>query len=281
MDQSTVDDDEFSDCSGDSSSSQMSTSSDSSASVKESARKQFESTKITTEIINLPKELCEDKNVFNEFFSLETWHSLSDPIRKHLGMFLPAFTDNVEFEKRSTIESLFSNRITRFGSCPLERLQRMLEDGNCRPEISTLNKSIAKAERREQRFQECERLTDLARKVSISRERTLRAVCHGARLRGLSGRQCVYPSKSPLFSSANALRAKKRYLQEVSSIAEQLNLPDILSDDEKCPDGTMNYIPRKQRRLFGTVQVRLLLVLQFTLPLYRNFESRAIERFCT
>lgn len=169
-------------------------------------------------------------------------------------MFLPAFTDNVEFEKRSTIESLFSNRITRFGSCPLERLQRMLEDGNCRPEISTLNKSIAKAERREQRFQECERLTDLARKVSISRERTLRAVCHGARLRGLSGRQCVYPSKSPLFSSANALRAKKRYLQEVSSIAEQLNLPDILSDDEKCPDGTMNYIPRKQRRLFGTVQ---------------------------
>lgn len=255
MDQSTVDDDEFSDCSGDSSSSQMSTSSDSSSSVRESARKQFESTKITTEIINLPKELCEDKSVFNEFFSLETWHSLSDPIRKHLGLFLPAFSDNVESERRNTIEALFSNRITRFGSCPLERLQRMLEEGNCRPEISTLNKSIAKAERREQRFQECERLTEVARKVSMSRERTLRAVCHGTRFRGSnSGQQYAYASKSPLFSSANSLRAKKRYLQEVSSIAEQLNLPDILSDDEKCPDGTMNYIPRKQRRLFGTAQ---------------------------
>ncbi|XP_062544809.1 nuclear factor related to kappa-B-binding protein isoform X2 [Armigeres subalbatus] len=254
MDQSAVEDDEYSNLSGDTSSSQMSTSSDSSASVKESARRQFESTKITTEIINLPKELCEDKEVFKEFFSMETWHSLSDPIRKHLGMYLPMFTDNIEFEKKSIIESLFNNRLTRFDSCPLERLQRMLEEGNCRPEISTLNKSIAKAERREQRFQECERLTEVARKVSMSRERILRTVCQSAPRSYSSGQQFVYSSRSPLFSSANAMRAKKRYLQEVGSIAEQLNLPDILSDDEKCTEATMNYIPRKQRRLFGTVQ---------------------------
>ncbi|XP_065082462.1 nuclear factor related to kappa-B-binding protein [Ochlerotatus camptorhynchus] len=254
MDQSTVEDEEYSDCSRDSSSSELTTTSGSSASVQETSRKQFESTKITTEIINLPKELCEDKTVFKEFFSLDTWHSLSDPIRKHLGLFLPMFTDNIEFEKNSTIESLFSNRITRFGSCPLERLQQSLEEGNCRPEISTLNKSIAKAERREQRFQESERLTELARKVSVSRERTLRKVCQNTQPNELSSSQYVYAAKSPLFSSANALRAKKRYLQEISSIAEQLSLPDILSDDEKCSDAVLNYIPRKQRRLFGTVQ---------------------------
>lgn len=255
MDQSTFEEEEYSDCSRDSSSSELSTSSGSSASVHDTSRKQFESTKITTEIINLPKELCEDKTVFEEFFSLDTWHCLSDPIRKHLGLFLPMFTDNIEFEKNSTIESLFSNRITRFGSCPLERLQQSLEEGNCRPEISSLNKSIAKAERREQRFQESERLTELARKVSVSRERTLRKVCQNTQPNDLLSSQYVYTAKSPLFSSANALRAKKRYLQEISSIAEQLSLPDILSDDEKCSDAVLNYIPRKQRRLFGTVQV--------------------------
>ncbi|XP_055594036.1 nuclear factor related to kappa-B-binding protein [Uranotaenia lowii] len=240
-----------SDCSQDSSSSNLSSSTDSSnVSQKESTKKEYEATKITTEVINLPKDLCEDPVIFEEFFSLETWHNLSDPIRKHLSSYLPTFSENIEYEKNSTIDALFTNRITRFGHCPLKRLQHNLEEGNCRPEISIFNKSIAKAERREQRFQERSRMSALAQRLVVSREKALRNLYQHPD----AGGRAFNRNSSVFHPSINSLRAKRRYLQEISGVSDLLGLSELLSDEERNSELLANHLPRKQRRLFGPVQ---------------------------
>ncbi|XP_058836675.1 uncharacterized protein LOC131693122 isoform X4 [Topomyia yanbarensis] len=246
MDQITTEKDiSASECSSNSSWDESSTSV-SSVSLKDSSR-QFESTKITTEIIKLPKDLCEDQAIFREFFSLDTWNCLSNPIQKHLCSFLPMFTGTIDYEILNTIEALFSNKITRFDYCPLKKLQKDVEECYCKPEIALLHASVSKAERREQRFQECDRLGSLAHKVYVSREKVLQEVYHSAGYPILSQ---MYDPEDLIYSTT-ALRAKKRFLREIASVTEQFGGKDVLSDEDA---GISNVLPRRQRRLFGTQQ---------------------------
>ncbi|XP_055630611.1 uncharacterized protein LOC129771214 isoform X2 [Toxorhynchites rutilus septentrionalis] len=239
-----------SECSSQGPSSSNGSTSDFSDSIK-SLHEQFEQTVIASEVLSLPKGLCENRTLFEEFFSLETWNSLPDPVQKHLCSFLPMFTDNIALERNNTIEALFRNQITRFGLCPLAKLQKRIEEGNCRPEILMLKKSVAKAERRERRFQECEQLEQLANKLIASRECLLQKKIHNlqqAKTHARSNLRC-----SSRRSVVNLNRAKRRYFQEIASISEQLGIPSSLSDDENYVD-VQNHPSRKQRRICNATQ---------------------------
>lgn len=241
---------ESSDSAGNSSSSGSSDNTDVSSVELEPAR-------ILKQNIDLPKGLCENANVFDQFFSLDTWNNLPAPIQDHLKQFLPHFSDepmsNAD-EQNRTVHALFNNEIHRFGESPLLDFQRNLEEGNFCPDISRLRTNVQKSQRREQRFQECERISRMAKSLMISREKLLRAAYDAPPEMVLRvGR--TYENTTKLASTAAAQRSKKRYFQEISSISEEVGLDGPLSEDENYPEGPPAQLSRKQRRHLSGIQV--------------------------
>lgn len=247
-----------SDCSDTSESNANTSSSDSdTSSQSDTAGIPLESARILKQQIELPKGLCENPNIFDEFFSLDTWNNLPMPIKEHLCRFLPQFSDNPaenEQEQAVTIARLFNNNISRFTSSPLIDFQQNLEEGNYRPDISKLRANIQKSQRREQKFQEYERISRMSQSLLVSREKLLRAAYDTAPTAALRVDRIIHPTPK-LSSTVASLRAKKRYFQEISNIAERVGLNSSLSDDENYPEGPPAQLSRKQRRHLSGIQV--------------------------
>ncbi|XP_058463320.1 uncharacterized protein LOC131437775 isoform X3 [Malaya genurostris] len=227
--------------------------SSSNTSVKRRLKKKFESTQITTEVIKLPRELCENEDIFSAFFSMETWYSLSNTIRKHLSLFLPMFTNNIEPENLITVEALLSNKNTRFGMCPLRKLQKHIEAGNCIPDIFLRSDRVSKAKRREQRYRECKKIAALTHEIFASRDRVLREVYDDTCFLKMSSMQGSQTRKYCSNSFNFTMRAKKRYLREIMSIMGHFGSKEVFSGEDDCPVDITN-MPRRQRRWFGASQ---------------------------
>lgn len=237
------------------SSSSSSSSSDNTDSEHVGVEEKTEVAKILKNYIELPKGLCENIDIFNEFFSIQMWTGLPEPVKNHLKVnFLPKFPSNDNLQKDITISKLFTREEFRFGSSPLSDFHKNLENGNFRPEISKLRASIQKSQRREQRFQECERISRIAKSVMLSREKLLRATYNtppGTLLKIDRNYQNIPPEFVP---SPAAARAKKRYFQEISNIAEELGTDGFLSADENFPEASPAQLSRKQKRHLSGIQ---------------------------
>lgn len=249
-----------SECSDSSESQLNSSAASSSCSDSETSSRSLEPARILKQNLELPKGLFENKAIFDEFFSLDTWNSLPDHMRDQLRSHMPRFTSATtspqeeQHHQLLTIQKLFTNQITRFDSSPLTDFHVNLEEGNYRPDISRLRANIRKSQRREQRFQQCERISRLAKSLAVSREKLLRTAYNSPPGASLRIEQIV--SKTPkLTSSAAALRAKKRYFQEISTIAEDVGMDGPLSDDENYPEGPPIQLSRKQRKHLLGMQV--------------------------
>ncbi|XP_059610747.1 uncharacterized protein LOC132257735 [Phlebotomus argentipes] len=211
----------------------------------------LEAATIAKQRLNLPKGLCESKSIFNEFFSDKMWNTLTNDMRTYLvDNFLPKFPGNDEHEKDITLQMIFNRETFRFGSSPLVDFQRNLEEGNYRPDIVKYRNSILRSQRREQRYQECERISRIAKASVMSRERLLRLAYDsppGASLKR-AAESANHVAKA--VNVAAAVRAKKRFYQEISSTAKEMGIP--LSDDEGFPDMGASAAPsiaRKKRNL--------------------------------
>lgn len=234
----------------------------SSSSDSEQSNQALESAIILKQKLELPKSLCENSNIFHEFFSLGTWKCLPDHIQDQLKKFLPRLDDIVinesehNIETDSTIQKLFTNQITRFGASPLVDFQRNLEEGNYRADISRLHANIRKNQRREHRFQQCERVSRLAKKLVISREKLLRAAYNGNNCDAIDLMRNTATNGVPeLISTTASERAKKRYFEEISTIMEEVGLDLLFSEDENYPDGPPVHLTRKQRKYLNGTQV--------------------------
>lgn len=227
--------------SSDSSESASSSSSPSSSSESEQSSQSLEPARILKHNLELPKGLCENPNIFHEFFSLDTWRLLPDHMKNQLKTHLPDFSSvdgridrkEIQRETNLTIQHLFTNQITRFNSAPLNDFQRNLEEGNFRPDISRLRSNIKKSQRREQRFQSCERVSQLAKSLTVSREHAFRAAYDGNAIETIK-RKCK-KRKLPemkLQSNAATIRSKKRFLEEIAKIREDVGLDTESSDDD-------------------------------------------------
>jgi nuclear factor related to kappa-B-binding protein len=212
----------------------------------ESLGADIEVAKILDQKFHLPKDLCEHSEIFREFFSLETWSSLTDTERSTLSSLLPKFPENNEQEREETIQQLFANKLTRFSQTPLDVFHNNLQDGNYRPDIAHYRKSILKAEEREQHIRQCERMSELAEKLVSSREKLLRSAyrCPAGSFPQLP-QSCA--SVPRLSSSSASMRANRRYFQEISKLGEELGLP--LSDEETVPEGMNMQLTKKQIKL--------------------------------
>lgn len=210
----------------------------------------LEAATILKQRLNLPKGLCESESIFNEFFSDKMWNTLTNDMRTYLvDNFLPKFPGNDEHEKDITLQMIFNRETFRFGSSPLVDFQRNLEEGNYRPDIVKYRNSIQRSQRREQRYQECERISRIAKASLISREKLIRLAYESPPGVSLKRAAESVNHVAKVGSTAAAMRAKKRYFQEISSTAKEIGVP--LSDDEDFPEaGTPSAptIARKPKR---------------------------------
>lgn len=226
--------------SSDSSESASTSSSSSNSSESEQSSQSLEPVRILKHNLELPKGLCENPSIFNEFFSLDTWRMLPDHMKDQLKKFLPDFGSAVngmdqketQRETNATITKLFTNQIKRFNSSPLIDFQRNLEEGNYRPDISRLQSNIRKSQRREQRFQSCERVSQLAKSLAVSRENALRAAYDGTAIESIKRKNKKRKSPMKLQSNVASIRSKKRYLDEIAKIREDVGLDSDTSDDD-------------------------------------------------
>lgn len=214
----------------------------------ESLGDNIEVAKILDHKFHLPKDLCEHSEIFKEFFSIDTWNQLSSDERSQLSSLLPTFSDDNEEQRNETVQQLFANTLTRFSQTPLDAFHSNLQDGNYRPDIAHYRKCILKAEEREQRIRECERISLLAEKLVFSREKLLRSAyrCPAGSFPQLPHSASNIPRLS---SSSATMRANRRYFQEISKLTEELGLP--LSDDEVVPDGIHTQLTKKQIKKFS------------------------------
>lgn len=255
-----------SECS-DTSDSQLNSSASSSSSDSETSSQSLEPARILKQNLELPKGLCENQAIFEEFFSLDTWNCLPDHMKDQLRPFMPRFTSATtspqeeQHQQMLTIQKLFTNQIARFDASPLVDFRKNLEEGNYRADISRLRTNIRKSQRREQRFQHCERISRLAKSLAVSREQLLRAAYSsppGAYLHI----DKMFNQTPKLSSPAAAMRAKKRYFQEIASIAEDIGMDGPLSEDENYPEGPPAQLSRKQRKNLLGMQVRQHLIFK-------------------
>lgn len=237
--------------SSDSSESGTSSSASSSSSESEQSSQSLEPARILKENLELPKGLCENPRIFNEFFSLDTWRCLPDHMKDQLKPLLPNFSDvcandkkEIQRETNVTVQKLFTNQLSRFDSSPLIDFQRNLEDGNYRPDISRLRANIKKSQRREQRFQNCERISHLAKSLAVSREKLLRAAYDGIAIETIKKNNKQKTSPLNLKTNAAAMRSKKRYFEEISKIREDVGLDSDLSDDDNYAGEPIKKIKR-------------------------------------
>lgn len=173
-----------------------------------------ESIKVLKQRFDLPKGLCANEAVFNEFFSMDLWNELGPDVRQHLAQnFLPKFPENDREEKEITIQRFFNRESFRFGNSPLDEFQHNLEEGNYLLDVAKYKANIAKSERHEQRFQECERISQLAQKLAISRNRLLKhaqSTPFGIDPVPLKADK-ILKYLPPTLAQSAAVRAKKRY----------------------------------------------------------------------
>ncbi|KMZ04784.1 nuclear factor related to kappa-B-binding protein [Drosophila simulans] len=203
------------------------------------------------DIFRLPRGLCENASIFHEFFSLETWQQLPHHLQARLQPMLPDFSRLVSgqaqagAEQQRTLVQLFNGGLQRFGQSPLLQLQRQLEEGNLRPDVLQLRRSIQHSGRREFRFQQAERLSLLAKELFLSREQLLQhAYTSAPPSDGALGKNLPRPRsrkrKPPTLSMENKFcsqRAKKRYAQELLELIGELEgKPGDISAEEEEED---------------------------------------------
>lgn len=185
--------------------------------------------KINSHSLQLPSELCGSETIFNEFFSFETWKSLSPAIREHLtSNFLPDFCDDNIEEKEKTINTLLSRRIVNFNTEVLAKLQSSLASGKLQSSSKKKHKKGWPNKRDKLKsFEECQRICQMLKKLSKSRK-TFLFEADGKKVELNSS------AHSPRSAFQIYKRSMKRYFNELENIS-------MVDDAELSPDDLEEY----------------------------------------
>uniref|UniRef100_A0A182N8Y3 Uncharacterized protein n=1 Tax=Anopheles dirus TaxID=7168 RepID=A0A182N8Y3_9DIPT len=211
----------------------------------------------------LPKDLCDNGAIFDEFFSHSLWDSLPAAVQQHLTKFLPNECDGPALSQASqVVHSLLSNSLGRFGQDQMGILRYKLSEGNCRVDMARLQHNLTKSTMKDKRMVELQRMARLAQNVVLSREATLLSELHSAGTHSLSTSGRVMDNYkhrrrwglqlniSPEIEKCQML-AKKRYLSEIVTVSDDIGLSLSISDEEDCLHALPTAPVRKQRRMFG------------------------------
>ncbi|XP_017769715.1 PREDICTED: nuclear factor related to kappa-B-binding protein [Nicrophorus vespilloides] len=197
--------------------------------------------------LELPQGMCEKREIFDEFFSSNTWNLLSESNKQHLKQFLPKFPDNDDQEKNTTLAMLFAGEQFKFTS-PLDDFYDHLKAGHYRPDIAKLRYFIRKAERKESLWRHRKLKEKLSAELVESRKNLL------ATVNGLPpGVEPKQPKSSQINLNPISHRTKRRYFQILSNIRAKVDESGF-SSDENYPEGPPLAVSRKQKRHLNTIK---------------------------
>ncbi|XP_076257336.1 uncharacterized protein LOC143194432 [Rhynchophorus ferrugineus] len=199
--------------------------------------------------LQLPQGLCEKREIFEEFFTVDLWNSFSDDDKEHLQSFLPNFPEDDDLEKTKTLQRLFDFENFRFSN-PLIKFYEHLKAGYFRPDIAQMRKVIHRAEKKEAKYRYRSFREQLKNEVIESQEK------HISQIRTLPPGVEIKQEKRKLLIDYVPQRTKKRYFQILSSIKAKTDDTDV-SSDENYPEGPPPPLSRKQKRHLNSIRNHL------------------------
>ncbi|KAJ4431725.1 hypothetical protein ANN_20327 [Periplaneta americana] len=210
--------------------------------------------------LQLPQGLCENKNIFKEFFSYRTWREcFTEQQRQHLKNFLPTFPEKDAQEKEETLQRLFARANMRFGS-PLSDFQAQLKNGYYRPDIAKMRSLMRKAQFREYKYQQRRYYFRLMKEILLSRQHLLETAF--SQPPGALPKMERIPHHPPPRNSPAEQKARRRYFQELAAIRQEVGESDHSSEDDNYPGNSLPKGPpprlsKKQKRQLSTLECSL------------------------
>eukprot|EP00092_Neocalanus_flemingeri_P094512 GFUD01120196.1.p1 GENE.GFUD01120196.1~~GFUD01120196.1.p1 ORF type:complete len:859 (-),score=207.49 GFUD01120196.1:242-2818(-) len=176
--------------------------------------------------VELPSDLYENEELFNQFFSIDTWNDLlPEEVKLGLLNLLPSFpTDDID-EKAKTIEMLFGKDNFHFGN-PVEKFRQDLLSGDYFPDNVEMKEIVQSAQKRNyEEWMENYHYT-LVQDILDSRKSLLEVA---------TGNVVTTPKierkRGPRGGNMKQ-KIKKRYLDEITRIKREVGEDGLSSDDE-------------------------------------------------
>ena len=188
---------------------------------------EWEEVVLNDSIIELPKDLYQKKEIFQEIFNISTWNNLSENLKLDLQSLLPGFPEDDLEQKAKTIEMLFGGDNFFFGN-PVDSFRKALVQGEFSPENVEMKSLILSAKKRNyhqwiQNYQ-----LETAQKCLNSRKKLLEAT---------TGNLVTVPKIDQNKSGGNLYEvASNRYKDELARIKQELGDDDVSSDEEDFYD---------------------------------------------
>jgi len=176
--------------------------------------------------VEIPSDLYENEDIFNQFFSIDTWNDLlSEEVKLGLLNLLPSFPADDIDEKAKTIEMLFGKENFHFGN-PLSKFRNDLLAGDYFPDNVEMKKIVRAAQKRNyEEWMENHHYT-LVQDILDSRKSLLEVA---------TGNVVTTPKierkRGPRGGNMRQ-KIKKRYLDELSRIKREVGEEGLSSDDE-------------------------------------------------
>ncbi|XP_065201606.1 nuclear factor related to kappa-B-binding protein [Planococcus citri] len=200
----------------------------------------YEECLINGEKIKLPQALCENTELFQVLFSVDSWNAFTEQQRRHLMQFLPNFEENDAEEKSCTLKLLFSGEEFRFGANPLTEFCDKLNTGFYRSDIVNMQKLVMKARYREYLKKQRIYYYKVLKHSLTMRHKLLENVSdlqRGSTLPSASVGTSPSSLKRKMERISLEKRVKHRYFQELSSIKKEIGDSSDSSYDENYPEG--------------------------------------------
>lgn len=196
-------------------------------------------------VVSLPEELCENKQLFNEVVSFKTFNEeLSNEQKQRLFDMLPNFPEDDESEKIETLKRMFGGENFKFGN-QRNHLFKKLNEGLLSPSIAKLSKTLKKAAYKEYRLQNQQNVCKLLKQILHSRKLLLDAAQYSSPSSNIP--KISDSSKDDKPNNGLEDRARWRYFSELQEIREECGELETSSEDENYP-GPPPKLSRKHKK---------------------------------
>ncbi|OXA60062.1 nuclear factor related to kappa-B-binding protein isoform X2 [Folsomia candida] len=147
--------------------------------------------------IRLPSDICTNRQIFDEIFSIDTWNNVLTPEQRcRLTQMLPKEIAASPEMSKQTIEGFFNGSLTMFSEAPLDNFYGKLESGQFDPVVTEMKANIKRELRKESIRQLKNYHTSLLEDIVVSRQRYMNRL--KARIIPLTNKSKPTKAKQPL-----------------------------------------------------------------------------------
>ncbi|XP_052077690.1 nuclear factor related to kappa-B-binding protein-like isoform X2 [Mytilus californianus] len=209
--------------------------------------KKLEQCLVGKQEIMLPEALTEQKRIFDEVMSVDTWkHALNPAQREYLMKFLPSFPEKDKEEKELTVKKLFSGENMKFGN-PVQQFHTKLKGGFFSPDIARYSGMIKNVKYREYEFRQQKYYGDLLRDILLSRQKVL------SQMKNLpQDERLKFDHKPPQPDPKEKTiehRSRKKFYRLLKEVRQECGVEDTSSEEEEYT----NPAQKSKKQLFKSL----------------------------